>query len=252
MGLTMLDTSIFEANFTEQTRWGSLVLVEIVFFVVLFINFFPRLAKPFDQLFTLIHELGHAMAVQITGGTTKGIEVYFKPKGSYAETKGIKGGNDYLLNPAGYLAPTLFSAILIMLSALPYCAAFTLAIVGLVLIVSTLRFGLSAFTHLLGLGFGVLFIWVALKADLFWSMALLFLVAIQAAFTALAHLKELGDIVRKDTQRKSTDDATYMASLFKRWPVLGSPMFWVRLWTLFSFLILIVSIWFTWLRGVIV
>jgi hypothetical protein len=26
-------------------------------------------------------------------------------------------------------------------------------------------------------------------------------------------------------------------------------MFWVRLWTLFSFLVLLGSIWFTWLRG---
>jgi hypothetical protein len=121
--------------------------------------------------------------------------------------------------------------------------------VGLILIVSTFRFGLTTFTRLLGLGFGVVFIWVALKADLFWSMFLLFLVAIQAGFMALAGLKELGNIVRSDPTGESPDDATKMASLFKRWPLLRSPMFWVRLWTLFSFLVLLGSIWFTWLRG---
>jgi hypothetical protein len=138
------------------------------------------------------------------------------------------------------------------LSALPYCASLILAVLGLILIFSTLNFGKLGFTVPLGLGFGLLFIWVALKADLFWSMFLLFLVAVQSAFVALANLRELGQIVRNDVEGKSTDDATKMATLFKRWPLLRSPMFWVKLWALFSFMILLFSIGFTWLSGLVV
>jgi hypothetical protein len=245
----MADTTVLDINFTNQTRWGSLIVFEIVVFIVFLLNIFPGLTTPFSQLSTLIHELGHAIATKMTGGEAKGIWVFFKPKGLYGVTK-FEGGNPYLIFPAGYLAPTIFSAGLILLSTLPYCASFTLAIVGLILMVSTLQFGKSCFTSLLGLGFGALFIWVALKADLFWSIFLLFLVAIQAAFSALADLKELGDVVRQDSPGEIEDDATQMASLFRRWPLLHSPMFWVRLWTLFSFLILIFSIWLTWLRDI--
>jgi hypothetical protein len=246
----MADTNVLDINFTDQTRWGSLIVFEIVVFIVFLINLFPGLTTPFYHLSTLIHELGHAIATQMTGGEAKGIWVYFKPEADAYGVSKREGGNSYLILPAGYLAPTIFSAGLILLSTLPYCASFTLAILGLILMVSTLRFGISCFTRLLGLGFGAAFIWVALKAELFWSIFLLFLVAIQAAFTALADLKELGDIVRQDSQGEGDDDATKMASQFRRWPFLRSPMLWVRLWTLFSFLILIFSIWFTWLRDI--
>ena len=247
----MLDLNELSINFTDQTRWGSLILVEIAVFTVFLINLFPGLAAPLHRLVILIHELGHATTTQITGGEAKGIVVNPKVKDGVYGVSIREGGNPYFILPAGYLAPTLFSVGLILLSILPFCAVFTLVAVGLIMIVSTLRFGLTTFTRLLGLGFGALLILVALKADLFWSMFLLFLVAVQTGFTALASLKELGDIVRNDPKGESTDDATRMAKQFKRWPLLSSPMFWVRLWTLFSFLALLGSIWFTWLRGIV-
>jgi hypothetical protein len=248
----MLPTHFLDINFTDQTRWGSLIIFEIAVFTVLLINIIPGVATLFHRLFTLIHELGHAITTEMTGGTAKGIKVYRKPTDGAYGVSIRDGGNDYLIIPAGYLSTTLFSAGLILLSVLPYCASFTLVILGLVLILGTSGRGLSAFTRLLPLGFGILFIWVALQADLFWSMFLLFLVAVQGAFTALSDLSELKQIVRQDTEDKSTDDATKMASKFRRWPILGTPIFWVRSWTFFSLLILLFSIWFTWLRSIIV
>jgi hypothetical protein len=248
----MLDTSNFDINFTDQTLWGSLVLFEIVVFIVLLINIVPGLAIPFFWLSTLVHELGHATMTRMTGGKAKGIRVFAKPQqGAYGDSES-EGGNLYLILPAGYLAPTMFSVALILLSALPYCASLTLAVLGLILIFGTLNFAKLGFVIPLGIIWGIIFIWVALKADLFWSMFLLFLVAVQIAFIALAKLRVLGEIVRNDPEGKSTDDATRMAALFKRWPLLRSPMFWVKLWTLFSFMILLFSIGFTWLGGLAV
>ncbi|GAB4412430.1 MAG: hypothetical protein Fur0044_06670 [Anaerolineae bacterium] len=131
---------------------------------------------------------------------------------------------------------------------MPYCASFTLVALGLILLFSALRFGASGFTNLLGLVFGALFIWVALRAEIFWSMFLLFLVAIQSAFAALTDLKELRRVVHKGSQGELKDDATQMASQFKHWPLLQTPMFWVKLWMLFSILLLIFSVWFAWFR----
>lgn len=244
----MFDLSTLDINFTNEARLSSLVIFDLAVVTVLLLNILPGVGIPFRRLSTLIHELGHAVSTDLTDGEAKGIKVFANPKSGSYGLSSRKGGSPYFVNPAGYLGLTLFSAGLILLSNIPFCAAFTLVTVGLILSFSTLHFGEDAFTKFLGFAFGALFIWVALRAEIFWSMFLLFLVAIQAGFTALASLKELGRIVQADSQGKSTDDATQMAAQFKRWPILRSPMFWVKLWMLFSMLILAFSVWFTWFR----
>lgn len=244
----MFDLSTLDINFTNEARLSSLVIFDLAVFTVLLLNILPVVGVPFRRLFTLIHELSHAISTDLTDGKAKGIKVFPKPTGGKYGVSSSIGGSPYFVNPAGYLGLTLFSAGLILLSNIPYCAAFTLVTVGLILSFSTLHFGEDTFTKFLGFAFGALFIWVALRAEIFWSMFLLFLIAIQAGFTALASLKELRRGVQADSQGKSTDDATQMAAQFKRWPVLRSPMFWVNLWMLFSILILVLSVWFVWFR----
>lgn len=244
----MLDINLLDINFTNEARLSSLVIFDLAVVTVLLLNILPGVGIPFRRLSTLIHELGHAMSTDLTDGKVIGIWVFPSPKNNAYGVTDRKGGNPYVVSPAGYLGLTLFSAGLILLSNIPYCAAFTLVIIGLILLFSTLHFGADVFTKLLGLAFSALFIWVAFKAEIFWSMFLLFLVAIQVGFTALVSLKELGRGVQTAPQGKATDDATQMAAQFKRWPVLRSPMFWVKLWMLLSMLILAFSVWFTWFR----
>lgn len=244
-----MDSATWAINFSNQTRLESLIVLGMAVVTVLIINLFFGLATPFSHLFTFIHELGHTLAALMARGEVKGIKVHLTPQdGAYGWADIPKHGNSYLVIPSGYLAPTIFSAGLILLAAWPYLAPFILSIVALMLVISTFHFGLSIFTRLLGLGFAVLFIWVALQAELFWSIFLLFLVAIEGSFVALADLAELGRIVRQNPQGGG-DDASRMAALFSERSSLRAPIFWVRLWTLLSIVLLILAIWFTWFRG---
>lgn len=247
----MLDINLLDINFANEARLSSLVIFDLAVVTVLLLNILPGVGIPFRRLSTLIHELGHAISTDLTDGVVKGIWVFPKPiNGTYGVSVSDekRPGNPYFVIPAGYLAWILFSASLILLSSMPYYAAFILVTLGLILLFSTLHFGADVFTKLLGLAFSALFIWVAFKADIFWSMFLLFLVAIQVGFTALVSLRNLGRGIQANPQGKSTDDATKMAAQFKRWPVLRSPIFWVKLWMLLSMLILAFSVWFTWFR----
>jgi hypothetical protein len=113
---------------------------------------------------------------------------------------------------------------------------------GFILLATTLVFAWRSWlTLLIGAIFGLGFIWTALNAHFVWSILLLNILAIQGASMSLHHLHDLNQIVRYAPGSKN--DAVDLAQITQK-----SALFWVRLWTVVSLLLLAGAVWFTWLR----
>jgi hypothetical protein len=235
-------------SFLPQLNIDGFIVLVTALIVTVIIKFIPMLSRPFHLLFTMIHELGHVFAVRLSNGTVRGFWVFFDTSGvtDYSETENLA-----FAAAAGYLGTALFSAGLIMMSGFPYIAPYTLGTLGGFLLLLTFLYGKQAaykkndkrtpVTKIVGMAFAVILIGVAWTAHLVWSVFLLDLLAFQGTFNVLRSFRELVQQVR---QNQKDIDPEIMAGL-KR----GSAMFWTKLWSLSSFLILGSAIWFTWLRG---
>jgi hypothetical protein len=231
---------MFTPEILAQTGYRNGLLL-LTLLSVAIINIFPMLSYPFELFSTMIHELGHVMAAILTGGK---IESFFiREDGSGLTTS--KGADEWFLNQAGYVGTSLFSAMLMVLSGFPAYAPYALGFLGLGLIVLALGFSWRyCLTVVIAIIFGSIFIGVALRAPLGWSVFLLNLIAIQLGILALSSLINLGQFVKRGSQGEVKDDATQMSENFG-----CSPIFWARLWLLLSAGALAGAFWFTWLRN---
>ena len=244
------DVEVLDTSFYPQLNIDAIVVLGAAIVVAIFFYLIPFLFYPFDLLFTMIHELGHVFATRFNDGKVLGFWVFSNASG----VTRYEGGDPYLIIPAGYMGTALFTAGLILLTGLPYIAPYTLGVLGGLLILLVFLYGKqSAYkddkgerderttvTAIVGLIFGVGSIGVAWIAHPVWSIFLLNLLAVEGIFTTLYRFKDLTQQVRKNS---SNIDPSQMAKL-----IGCSPMFWTRVWSLLSILILGGAFWFTWLR----
>jgi hypothetical protein len=94
---------------TEESVFLSLYGVYAVV-VLLFSNTF--LFKPMKLLSVFVHEMGHAIACWLTGGSVKKIEVYNNEGG----VTGYTGGIRFLIIPAGYVGGAFWGGAFVALS----------------------------------------------------------------------------------------------------------------------------------------
>jgi hypothetical protein len=127
------------------------------------------------------------------------------------------------------------------MSGLPYLAPYTVSFVALLLIFSVLAYGRSLSTAIIGLGLGIVFIWVAWNAELIWSIFLLYLLAVIGVIEAFRDVGTITSLARYDPTGKH--DAAQMAKITKR-----SARFWALTWSATTFLLIGLAFWFTWLR----
>jgi hypothetical protein len=78
--------------------------------VLLFSN--SALFKPMKLLSVFVHEMGHAIACWVTGGSVKKIEVYKNEGG----VTGYTGGCRLLIIPAGYVGGAFWGGAFVALS----------------------------------------------------------------------------------------------------------------------------------------
>ncbi|MBN1995371.1 MAG: M50 family metallopeptidase [Anaerolineae bacterium] len=199
------------------------------------------LFAPFDRLFTTIHELGHVFAAILTGGEVKGFEVHFRSKGSQKGVTNFEKGDPHYIIPAGYMATAIFTTGLTLVSGLPYLAPYAVSFLGILLIFSVLRHGRSLSTAIIGLALGTGFIWVAWNSALIWSVFLLYLLAVIGIVVAIRDSRTITHLARFDPA--GIHDAAQMAKLTGR-----SAKFWAAAWSITTFLMIAVALWFTWLR----
>ncbi|MCB0164195.1 MAG: M50 family metallopeptidase [Anaerolineae bacterium] len=234
----------------EITTKQTLILIGVAGLAAMLLAIVPWLGflnYPFRLLITLVHELSHGLAALITGGAFIRF-VIFSDGSGLAYTA---GGWRLLVIPAGYLGVALFGGVLIMLGRNHRWSRIAMAVIGLVIILFTLRYGIpSIFTdHVLGgvlttisgVFFGGLFLLVALKASPPWIVFLLHLIAIRAGLTAFSDIITVIGLsmpfaasVRSDAQ--SMADLTFIPAVV-----------WAVAWAAVAFLLIGGAIWATWL-----
>jgi hypothetical protein len=198
-------------------------------------------------LITTVHELGHGLAAILTGGDFVRFVVYSDGSG-IAFTA---GGWRFFVIPAGYLGTALFGAFLITLGRNQRRSRIALIIIGIMLILLSLRFGIpnvitpdwgwGLLTTTFGLIFGGILVWIAFKASATWVIFLLHLIAIRAGLTSFSDLVALIG-VSSDLFGVQNNDATSMASL-----TYIPALIWAVLWTVIALLLIGGAIWITWI-----
>ncbi|MCB0196263.1 MAG: M50 family metallopeptidase [Anaerolineae bacterium] len=202
----------------------------------------------FRLLITLVHELGHGLAALLTGGTF----VRFLVSSDGSGLAYTAGGWRFFVIPAGYLGVALFGAILIMLGRNHRWSRIAMVVIGLIMILFSLRYGTpSIFTNQMlsgllttvsGVFFGSLFLLVALKASDRWIIFLLHFIAIRAGLTAFSDIVTvIGLSIPSLTPARS--DAQSMADL-----TFIPAIMWAVLWAIVATVIMVSAVWFTWLK----
>lgn len=194
-----------------------------------------------------MHELAHGLVALATGGSFERLVVAADGSGlAYTQ-----GGWRLVIVPAGYLGTAFFAGLLIVLGSGATVSRWALAVVGVGTSVLALRYGLpsllsaQSFGGLLavvtGVGLGLAFLAIALRAKTPWITFTVHLVAIEVGLTALA---DLGTLVGLSHGTSATaTDAVAMAEM-----TLLPALFWALLWVTVAGVILGTAIrwaWFT-------
>lgn len=114
-------------------------------------NFFlwnTFICKPMKLLAVFVHEMSHATACWMTGGSVKGIEVYTNEGGV---TKYV-GGNRYIVVPAGYLGGAFWGGFLVGISGNRVAATVAASILTFSLLIS-LKYSPNKTMVMLSVGF---------------------------------------------------------------------------------------------------
>lgn len=248
--MNKLKSSKFNSQDDEVTTPQTLTLIGVAGLAAVLLAIVPWLSflnYPFRLLITIVHELSHGLAALITGGSFIRFVIFSDGSGLAYTT----GGWRLLVIPAGYLGVALFGAVLIMLGRNHRWSRIAMAIIGLVMILFTLRYGIpSIFSdHMLGgvlttvsgVFFGGLFLLIAFKASSRWIVFLLNFIAIQAGLTAFSDIVTvIGLSMPFLTPARS--DAQSMADL-----TLIPAVVWALVWAAVAFLLIGGAIWATWL-----
>jgi hypothetical protein len=242
----LFSTTPHENISTQQT----LILIGLAGLTTLLLGIVPGLGLlnyPLRLLITTVHELGHGLAAILTGGHFVRFVVYSDGSG-LAYTA---GGWRFVVIPAGYLGAALFGAILISLGRNHRRSREALAIVGAVLLLLSLRYGIPSIisrdwvsgllTTFFGIIIGGILVWVALKATTPWIIFLLHLVAIQAGLLSFSDLIGLIGL-SSHLFGAQNNDARSMAEL-----TFIPALIWAILWTVIASLLIGGAIWITWL-----
>ncbi|MBN1447737.1 MAG: M50 family metallopeptidase [Bacteroidetes bacterium] len=201
---------------TPRGRLGliiGLLLLSIVFWS-------SPVIYPVKLFVVLLHELSHALAALLTGGSVVEIQIDSRI-GGLAITR---GGWSWLVVSSGYLGSMLLGGAVFLLSLRPRRAAVVAVITGIVILLVTVLFVRNTFGFIFGLAFGA-----ALLAGARWlpdqwlSLTVQYLGAMSCLY-ALVDVKQ--DLI---TLEDRVTDASILANM------TGIPaIIWGVLWSLLA------------------
>lgn len=244
--------SLFDpAHKDDFSAQQTLTLIGLAIVVTILMALLPGLNLinfPFRLLLTMVHELGHGLAALLTGGQFLRFEI--APSG--AGLAYTTGGWRLVIIPAGYLGVALFGAILIILGRSHRASRMALAVIGGGMLLLTLRYAMPTIfsgqiligllTLVSGILFGVLFVWIALRASPGWIVFFLHLVAIQAGLTAFSDLFTVAGLSARFFNSPA-NDARSMAEL-----TFIPAIIWAMLWVIAAVVLIGGAIWLTWFQ----
>jgi hypothetical protein len=242
-----INTEQTAARKLERSPRAIVGLAALVALLLAIVPWFAPLNYPFRLLITIVHELSHGLAALLTGGEFVRFVVFPNGEG-LAYTA---GGWRLLIAPAGYLGSALFGAVLIRLGVSARWSRTALGVIGVALLLLTLRYGLpslasnqwlgGAVTVVSGLVLGAVFLVAALKASAAWVLFLLNLVAIQAGLTAFSDILIVIGLSSRFGSTLPTDAQTMASTTFI------PAIVWALLWAVIAVGLVGGSLWRTWI-----
>lgn len=207
------------------------------------------LFHPITQFTTMVHEMSHAVACMITGGTVTGMTIVSDGLGHGGITNSA-GGNGFLIAQAGYLGTTLFGCLLIYLGQFPKASRFLLGALGSTICLASVVFmgqaifisGMQAVLSMAwGLAMGGTFIWLAKKLKSAQANLVVLFLAIQTAMSSLTSIQTVVlASLNFDNATKVWSDASILQNMS------GIPaVLWSLSWVVLSLGMLGCTIWWT-------
>jgi hypothetical protein len=201
----------------------------------------------------MVHELGHALACLLTGGSVSGLTIVADGAGHGGLTF-CRGGNAFIYTQTGYLGAAFFGCLLIALGQFPRLSKIILTLMGATMAVAGICLETPALLQpgffLQGLGsifwsllLGIALIWAGVKWKPSSANLLLLFLAIQTALNSLSDIGLLLQATFGVTLQNVFSDATNMQTL------TGIPaVFWSLWWGFLSLAMLAMTFWFTYGR----
>lgn len=233
---------------TENTFWLLIALV----CVSLLLRDVPVLGfifAPFNQLQVLLHEMSHALACVMTGGSVSGLTIVEDGNGHGGLTF-THGGIAFIYMQAGYLGETLWGCLLIALSRFSRLSKFILMALGLLMGFSSIYFMAGGILNpslflaeigslLWGLALAAGLFYVGLKLSNRWAHALLLFLAVQSCLSSLQgifvlFLQSMGAFPGVWSDATNMENMTHIPAVF-----------WGSSWALFSIGMLSWTMWMT-------
>lgn len=224
---------------SHQTRDLFLILgAGLIVYVLWNVPQLSAILYPFRLFVTYAHEAGHGLTALLTGGHLLRVEIFADGSGQALTA----GGSRWLILPAGYLGAAVFGAVLFYLTnTVRHSRVISIAL-GIGLIVFSVLFGgLLTTAFLIGVGFGVILIWLGWKANREINTLLLNALAIMTGLNAVLDVwflvgnsgASLGD-VRNDAAAFSAEIA----------PLIPGAV-WALLWSALAVAILGTAVWYS-------
>ncbi|MAS35122.1 MAG: hypothetical protein CL610_14015 [Anaerolineaceae bacterium] len=224
--------------YRQQVLWIA-ALTGILVFVLWNIPALDFLLYPFRLFVTFVHEVGHSLMAEFTGG--RGIEFTVFGNGTGIAT--TAGGNRLLILPAGYLGAAFFGASLFYLvNTVPIPRKLSLAL-GTVMILIALFMRATGMALVIGVLTGLALVFLSLRGSVGLNMLVLNLLAV---LTGLNAVLDLLFVIQNSSAALGTvrNDAAAMAELTPGIPAV----IWALIWALIAVFMLGSAVWYSVLR----
>jgi len=174
------------------------------------------LVYPVKVLVVLFHEVSHALAALVTGGTVERITLNPQLGGLMTST----GGSRLVILPAGYLGSMAWGAGLVLLAAWSSWRRGVSLLLGVGLVLVTLLYVRSLFGLVSGLAFGGGLVLVGARLSEAWNDLLLSFLGLTSMLYALLDIRD--DLVLRTVPQSDAFQFSELIGL--------PPVFWGLVW----------------------
>jgi hypothetical protein len=231
---------LFEIPFFRRNAVLIAVAAGVLVFILWNIPQLSFILYPVRLFVTFIHEVGHSLMAEFTGGRV----IEFTVFGNGTGVATTQGGNRLLILPAGYLGTAFFGSLLFFITnRVPIPRKISLAI-GTLIILIALFLHATGMALLIGLLTGVALIFLGLKAGVYANVLVLNVLAILTGLNAVLDLLYLVRVSNAALGNVQNDAAAFAALT----PI--PTVIWAIIWALLAIFMLGSAIWYSVVRPV--
>jgi len=176
---------------TEKTTNKSMVMwifsAVILYIILSFIPIVHYVIYPFKLFSTFVHESCHGLASIFTGGSWHKFLIGSDGSGLAYTSGGLR----MFIIPAGYIGTALIGGILLLLSSKPGRANAILIVIAIIISAITIIFARNTAAIILGIGFALVIILIAIKTKGFFPAFFLNFLAVSLSLNALLDVRVL-------------------------------------------------------------